>query len=154
MTAIVLVSVINHYHINRLHLFWDTLYIEEYGSLFFVWCWEIRTDTKKLAFGFVYTFNLKKIGKGHSIKPSWALRMGLHRATCFIVHFLDSVEVVGCYHYELSESFHILYQIGSRYFHILHAFEREMRILKVGSHLPLTACLILTMRTFRFFLRC
>ena len=26
MTAIVLVSVINHYHINGLHLFWDTLY--------------------------------------------------------------------------------------------------------------------------------
>ena len=27
MTAIALVSVINHYHINGLHLFWDTLYI-------------------------------------------------------------------------------------------------------------------------------
>ena len=27
MMAIVLVSVINHYHINGLHLFWDTLYI-------------------------------------------------------------------------------------------------------------------------------
>ena len=26
MTAIALVSVINHYHINELHLFWDTLY--------------------------------------------------------------------------------------------------------------------------------
>ena len=29
MTAIALVSVINHYHINGLHLFWDTLYICE-----------------------------------------------------------------------------------------------------------------------------
>ena len=27
MTAIVLVSVINHYHINGFNLFWDTLYI-------------------------------------------------------------------------------------------------------------------------------
>ena len=27
MTAIALVSVINPYHIDRLHLFWDTLYI-------------------------------------------------------------------------------------------------------------------------------
>ena len=27
MTAITLVSVINHYHINGLHLLWDTLYI-------------------------------------------------------------------------------------------------------------------------------
>ena len=27
MTTIVLVSVINHYHINGLHLFWDTLYV-------------------------------------------------------------------------------------------------------------------------------
>ena len=26
MIAMALVSVINHYHINRLHLFWDTLY--------------------------------------------------------------------------------------------------------------------------------
>ena len=26
MTAIVPVTVINHYHINGLHLFWDTLY--------------------------------------------------------------------------------------------------------------------------------
>ena len=26
MTAIVLVSVIDYYHINELHLFWDTLY--------------------------------------------------------------------------------------------------------------------------------
>ena len=26
MTAIVLVSVINHYNINGLHLFWDSLY--------------------------------------------------------------------------------------------------------------------------------
>ena len=26
MTTIALVSVINHYHINGLHLFWDTLY--------------------------------------------------------------------------------------------------------------------------------
>ena len=26
MTYIALVSVINHYHINGLHLFWDTLY--------------------------------------------------------------------------------------------------------------------------------
>ena len=26
MTTIVLVSVINHYHNNGLHLFWDTLY--------------------------------------------------------------------------------------------------------------------------------
>ena len=26
MTAIAVVSVINHYHINGLHLFWDTLY--------------------------------------------------------------------------------------------------------------------------------
>ena len=26
MTAIAIVSVINHYHINGLHLFWDTLY--------------------------------------------------------------------------------------------------------------------------------
>ena len=28
MTAIALVSVINHYHINGLHLFWDTLYLK------------------------------------------------------------------------------------------------------------------------------
>ena len=28
MTAIALVSVINHNHINGLHLFWDTLYKE------------------------------------------------------------------------------------------------------------------------------
>ena len=28
MTAIALVSVINHYHINGLHLFWDTLYVD------------------------------------------------------------------------------------------------------------------------------
>ena len=27
MTAIALVSVLTHYHINRLHLFWDTLYM-------------------------------------------------------------------------------------------------------------------------------
>ena len=27
MTVIALVSVINHYHINGLHLFWDTLHI-------------------------------------------------------------------------------------------------------------------------------
>ena len=27
MTAIALLSVINHYHINGLHLFWDTLYM-------------------------------------------------------------------------------------------------------------------------------
>ena len=26
MTAIVFVSVVNHYHINGLHLFWDTLH--------------------------------------------------------------------------------------------------------------------------------
>ena len=26
MTSFTLISVINHYHINRLHLFWDTLY--------------------------------------------------------------------------------------------------------------------------------
>ena len=26
MTVIALVSVINHYHINGMHLFWDTLY--------------------------------------------------------------------------------------------------------------------------------
>ena len=26
MTTIALVSVVNHYYINRLHLFWDTLY--------------------------------------------------------------------------------------------------------------------------------
>ena len=30
MTTIVLVSVINHYHINGLHLLWDTLYIYIY----------------------------------------------------------------------------------------------------------------------------
>ena len=30
MTAITLVSVINHYHINWLHLFWDTQYIYIY----------------------------------------------------------------------------------------------------------------------------
>ena len=28
MTAIAFVSVINHYHINWLHQFWDTLYLE------------------------------------------------------------------------------------------------------------------------------
>ena len=28
MTVIALVSVINHNHINGLHLFWDTLYID------------------------------------------------------------------------------------------------------------------------------
>ena len=27
MTAIALVSETNHYHINELHLFWDTLYL-------------------------------------------------------------------------------------------------------------------------------
>ena len=30
MTAIILVSVINHYHINGLHLFWDTQYLKIY----------------------------------------------------------------------------------------------------------------------------
>ena len=30
MTGIVHVSVINHYHINELHLFWDVLYIYIY----------------------------------------------------------------------------------------------------------------------------
>ena len=30
MTAVALVSVINHYHINGLHLFWDTQYIRTY----------------------------------------------------------------------------------------------------------------------------
>ena len=29
MTAIALVSFINRYHINELHLFWDTLYIDD-----------------------------------------------------------------------------------------------------------------------------
>ena len=36
MTAVALVSVINHYHINGLHLSWDTLYLtkgERYGVL-------------------------------------------------------------------------------------------------------------------------
>ena len=33
MTAIVLVSVINHYHINGLHLFWDILYINTLNHL-------------------------------------------------------------------------------------------------------------------------
>ena len=28
MTTIAFVSIINHYHINGLHLFWDTLYIK------------------------------------------------------------------------------------------------------------------------------
>ena len=28
MSTIAFVSVINHYHINGLHLFWDTLYEE------------------------------------------------------------------------------------------------------------------------------
>ena len=28
MTVIALVSVINHYHINRLNAFWDTLYLQ------------------------------------------------------------------------------------------------------------------------------
>ena len=28
ITAVVVVSVINHYHINRLHLFCDTLYLK------------------------------------------------------------------------------------------------------------------------------
>ena len=42
MTAIELVAVIKHYHINGLHLFWDNLYIYIRGSLnkfpdFFVW---------------------------------------------------------------------------------------------------------------------
>ena len=38
MTGIVLLSVINHYHINGLHLFWDTLYDEEskiFGCIYF-----------------------------------------------------------------------------------------------------------------------
>ena len=30
MTAIALVSVINHYHINGLHPFWNTVYIYKY----------------------------------------------------------------------------------------------------------------------------
>ena len=34
MTAIALVSVINHYHINGLHLFWDTQYIYIAVSLY------------------------------------------------------------------------------------------------------------------------
>ena len=30
MTAIAHVSVINHYHINELHLFWDTVYNDSF----------------------------------------------------------------------------------------------------------------------------
>ena len=33
MTDIALVSVKNHYHINRLHLFWDTLFFIKYKPL-------------------------------------------------------------------------------------------------------------------------
>ena len=33
MTAIALVSVINHYHINGLHLFLETLYISILGTI-------------------------------------------------------------------------------------------------------------------------
>ena len=42
MTAIALVSVINHYHINGLHLFWDTLYLNSFKILFF------SSETKKI----------------------------------------------------------------------------------------------------------
>ena len=35
MTTIALVSIINHYHINGLYLFWDTLYLYGYFSCFF-----------------------------------------------------------------------------------------------------------------------
>ena len=34
MTAIAFVSVINHYYINELHVFWDTLYI---NGLYLFW---------------------------------------------------------------------------------------------------------------------
>ena len=30
MTATALISVINHHHINRLHLFWDNLYFSSH----------------------------------------------------------------------------------------------------------------------------
>ena len=33
MTAIALVSVINHYHINGLNLFWDTLLVDNLSSI-------------------------------------------------------------------------------------------------------------------------
>ena len=33
MTTIVLLSEINHYHINKLHLFWDTLFMYVYIPL-------------------------------------------------------------------------------------------------------------------------
>ena len=36
MTAIALISVINHYHINGLHLFLDTLYIILLVILFWI----------------------------------------------------------------------------------------------------------------------
>ena len=36
ITAVVLVSVINHYHINGLHLFWDTLYNKSLGGVFHI----------------------------------------------------------------------------------------------------------------------
>ena len=55
MTALTIISVINHYHINRLHLFWDILYnrcnITEYitkeiYTLSYVlsFCWGIVFD--------------------------------------------------------------------------------------------------------------
>ena len=42
MTAIALVSVINHYHINGLHLFWDTLHIYNKHFDFFLWIFSDR----------------------------------------------------------------------------------------------------------------
>ena len=32
MAAIECISVINHFHINGLHLFWDSLYLEKEGN--------------------------------------------------------------------------------------------------------------------------
>ena len=44
MTSIALVSVINHYHDNGLHLFWDTLYLSSTSFFFLIFTlWFART---------------------------------------------------------------------------------------------------------------
>ena len=44
MTAVVLVSVINHYHFKGLHLFWDTLYIYKRYTLKIFANWQFSSN--------------------------------------------------------------------------------------------------------------
>ena len=65
MTAIALVSIINHYHIDRLHLFWDTLYFSENNKLqrevrsfSAIYC---SSTTMALAWNYSLIFYFKKV---------------------------------------------------------------------------------------------